>query len=405
MTPATPVNGVTTAAATGVATSAPVAFATPLASSGTTTRRGFLGAFFRPQATPPFGVFAVSSPQTAPIPYPRASSTLFGASGYCDAVAANGYSITSGFVVDSTKLDNIVNLGVKWTRTPAPSFFDDLTRIFGTYAFGDFDSAQCALLRHNITPLIALEAGPVQYDTVAGVFSPATVATYPSAADFGAWCGAVAAHEVQTFSAVTRYSLPGNEVNSNPQLFPGGESQISAYSQACYHAVKAAQPASVVYGFELNTDGGLDPAAFVQRLYDDGCRVGTCYDALSIHFSLRYPAPPANTPCYPAIGGDYTMQCITAIQNAAHAPIHVIIGETVYTVPGSVPDEATKAAAAVAEMNTFSASSIIDGASWSNVDECASYPTGFFSDGCLVDVSGNKLPAYSALSAQAAASF
>ena len=88
-------------------------------------RPGFLGAFFRPQDHPPFGVFSVYSKQTAPLPYPQPSTVLFGPQGYCDRVAANGVSISSGYQVDAAKLADIVELGVRWTRTPPSQFFDD----------------------------------------------------------------------------------------------------------------------------------------------------------------------------------------------------------------------------------------------------------------------------------------
>lgn len=376
-------------------------------SSAPVVRRGFLGAFFRSEGTTPFGVFSVYSRQMAPSPYPTPGTKLFGPSGYCDAVAANGVSISSGYVVDAAKLANIVDLGVKWTRTSPAQFFDDGSHIFGPgkYSFGDFDSAQCALVRHHITPLIALEAGPVQYNVIPDQFSPRTMPTYKTAADFGNWCSAVAKHETKIFTSVYRYSLPGNEVNSNPQLFPGGESQIAQYSEACYQAIKAVQPKAFVYAFELNMDGKLDPAAFVQRLYDLGCKVGTCYDGISIHLSLRHPIPPVTTPCYPKPGGEYSMQCIADIQSAAHAPIHVIIGETVYTVPGSVADETTKAKAVVAEMKAFAADKYVDGANYANIDECDLYASGYFVGGCLVDSLGNRLPGYIALKALSAADF
>ena len=227
-----------------------------------------------------------------------------------------------------------------------------------------------ALVRHHITPLIALEAGPVQYDAIPGQFSPKTLAQYKTAADFGRWCGVVATHERQIFTTVTRYSLPGNEVNSNPDLFPGGDAQIASYSQACYKAVKAADPNAYVYGFELNMDRNAEPVALVARLVALGCKPGTCYDGIAIHLSLRYPIPAPATPCYPKPGGDYSLQCISDIQAAAKAPIHVIVGETVYAVPGSVRDEAMKAQAVVAAFKAFARDPAVDGVNYANVDEC-----------------------------------
>jgi hypothetical protein len=324
---------------------------------------------------------------------------MLGSSGYCDEIAANGASIDGSYAVSPQKLTNLIDLGARWTRMPVSQFFVDLSHIFpNTYAFGTLDAAQCiSLLYHNIRPVIGLEAGPVQYNATPGKFSPVTVPTYETAADFGQYCGVIAAHEHSVFPSVNQFSLPGNEVNSDPQLFPGGNTQIAAYSKACYAAVKAANPSAFVYGFELNMDASVNAPAFVSQMAALGCKVGTCYDGIAMHLSLQYPIPAANVPCAPAPGGAYGMQCVTAIENAAQAPIHVLISETVYTVPGSVPDEQTKAAAVVAAFTAFAANPTVDGVSYANVDECALYPSGGFYDGCLIDTSGNNLPAFYSL--------
>ncbi len=363
-------------------------------------RAHFLGAFFRASGTPPFGVFSVYSKQEAPEPYPAPSSTLFGAHGYCDEVAANGLSISTGYLVDKAKIRNIVDLGVKWTRTSPSAFFDDTSHIFDHYSFGDFDSAQCALARAGIVPTIGIDPGPVQYDAVEGQFSPKSRPIYPTAADFGTWCGAVVRHETQIFTAVRRYTLPGNEVNSNDVGFPGGDAQIASYAQACYHAVKRVQPSAFVYGFELNMDARADPVGFVQRMYDAGCKQGTCYDGLSLHLSLRYPIATSGGSCR-----DGSVGCIAEIQAAAHAPVHVLIGETVYVIPANVPDENVKATAIVAAMKAFAAQPDVDGVNYANVDECDLYPSGYFVNGCLVDSLGKKLAGYTALQALAKSAF
>jgi hypothetical protein len=372
------------------------------------SRAGFVGAFFRPQGAPPFGIFSTPSSMVAPQPYPAAGVTLSGTSGYCSQIAANGRSIETGYLVDAAKLAHITNLGVGWTRMPAPQFSDDGSHIFGPgqYSFADLDSAECnTLVDHGIQPVVGLEAGPVQYNVTPGQLSPQSFPQYQTAGDFGQWCGAVAAHERTVFPSVTRFSLPGNEVNTNPQLFPGGISQIASYSQACYAAIKAANPAAFVYGFELNMDGALNAPDFVRQLYALGCKPGTCYDGIAMHLSLRYPIPAPSTPCYPNPGGDYSMQCVADIQAAAQAPIHVLISESVYPVPSAVPDEATKALAVAAEFTAYAANAAVDGVSYANVDECGVYPSGYFSGGCLVSSVGTLLPAYTALAQLAAGHF
>lgn len=379
--------------------------------TGITNRHSFVGAFFRAEGPPPYGIFSAKGMQIAPVPYPTlppAGASVTGSSGYCDRVAANGASIDGSYPVDATKLSNVINLGARWTRMPVSQYFVDESHVFGSgvYAFGTMDAAQCvSYAYHNIKPVIGLEAGPVEYNAIPGKFSPQQVPTYKSPSDFGQWCGVVAAHERAVFPGVTQYSLPGNEVNSNPQLFPGGEPQIAAYSKACYAAVKAANPTAFVYGFELNTQAGLNPAGFVSRLAALGCGVGTCYDGIAMHLTLVYPIPSSTTPCFPHPGGAYSMQCISDIQTAAGSAVHVLISESVYTVPGNAPDEATKAQATVAAFTAFAANPTVDGVSYANVDECALYPSGYFSGGCLIDTSGKALPAWYSLQWLAAQHF
>ncbi len=332
------------------------------------------------------------------------STNLFGTHGYCDAVADNGLSISSGYTVDAKKLANIVDLGVAWTRTAVSPNFDDQSHIFGPgrYSFADFDSAQCALLRHRIVPIVGIEGGTVQYNAVAEQYSPTALPNYKTAADFGQWCGVVATHEMHTFRTVSRYSLPGNEVNSDQATWPGGDAQIASYAQACYRAIKAVDPHAFVYGFELNMDKHVDGPGFVGRMYDLGCKVGTCYDAVSIHMFMPYPLPAADSPCYP----NYSLECVTEIQKSAHDPsLHVLIGETAFLIPATVPDEATKAKAVVEAMRAFASVPAIDGVNYANVDECDLYSSGYFVGGCLVDSLGHRLPAYTALEALAKSAY
>jgi hypothetical protein len=371
-------------------------------------RRGFLGAFYRAVGSPAYGVFSASATPVTPQPYPTPGTTLFGAAGYCDQVAANGVSISTGQPVDPTKLSNIVNLGVKWTRMTVSATFIDQSHIFTptSFSFLTLDAAQCALERQNITPVVGLEAGPVDYDATPGTYSPTTVPTYKTAADFGAYCGAVAQHENAVLGPVTRYSIPDNEANTDTTMFPGGATQVAAYSEACYAAIKAAQPKAFVYGLELNMSYNVGATAFVKTLAGLGCKTGTCYDGISIHLFMPYPIPSTSTPCFPNAGGNYDIQCVTDIRTAAgNASLHVLIGETAFMVPSTVPDEATKALAVVAAMNLFAADPNIDGVNYANVDECALYPTGEFAGGCLIDIAGDPLPAYGALSTLATAAY
>ena len=90
---------------------------------------------------------------------------------------------------------------------------------------------------------------------------------------------------------------------------------------------------------------------------------------------------------------------------ATHAPVHVIIAETGYFVPSSIRDEQQKATAVVAAFETFAADPFVDGVNYANVDECDSYPSGYFVGGCLIDSLGTRLPAYAALAHLAARAY
>jgi hypothetical protein len=393
-----------TPAPTPTPTAKPSPSPSPAAS---TMRPGFLGAFFRSIGPVPYGVLSATAPVVAPNPYPSPETNLFGSTGYCDRVAANGVSISTGNFVDPTKLANIVNLGVGWTRETLLANYIDQSHIRGpsAYTWGEFDSAQCAVLRNGIAPLIAIQAGPVNYDATPGVYSPTVLPNYKTASDFGQFCGVIATHESQTFG-VTRYSIPGNEVNDDPVTWPGGPAEIAAYTQACYRAIKSVQPNATVYGLELDMDETINPPAFVQTLYGLGCGPGTCYDAISVHIFFPYPLAPNGSPCYPAVGGNYDLACLTNIQTAAHAPnLHLLIGETSYMVTSTVPSESAKSIAVTSMMQMLAAQPYIDGASYANVDECALYPTGYYSGGCLINTAGVRLPAYGTLASLAKSAF
>ena len=333
---------------------------------------------------------------------------MTGQNSYCDGPATNGASIDGSYPVDTTKLNNLIFLGARWARMPVNQFVTDTSHVLGagSYQWAALDAAQCiAYTYHQIKPILGLEAGPVQYNTSTTGISPGSVPIYKSAADFGTWCGAVVTHEKSVFPGVTQYSLPGSESNTNPTGFAGGEAQIAAYSKACYAAIKAANPNTFVYGFELNMDGQAGATQFVSDEVALGCKVGTCYDGIAMHFSLRYPVPASTVPCYPNPGGDYSMQCISDIQKATgQSSTHILISETVYTVTGSAPSEQAKADAITGEMALFAGIPTIDGVAYANIDECADY-SGFFANGCLIDMAGNHLPAWNALQWMATQNF
>jgi hypothetical protein len=83
----------------------------------------------------------------------------------------------------------------------------------------------------------------------------------------------------------------------------------------------------------------------------------------------------------------------------------VLISESVYSIPESVPDEATKALAVVADMTALAGLGSVDGVAYADVDECALYVGTAFQNGCLINAPGQQLSAYGALEALATADF
>ena len=199
-------------------------------------------------------------------------------------------------VLDAAKTKNILDIGATWTRGSMSPFFTDQT-IYGAGHY-DWSAADIVIAwdrSNGIEPFIGIEAGPVQINDSPGTFAPHTVDRYPTASAFAAYCGAAAAH----FSPVAHsYSIPGNEINTNPQQFPT-VADAASYMSACYAAIKAADPSAFIYGLELNMDGQAGATAYVTSLLARGCGPGTCYDGISAHLSLALSHPRAGHPLLP----------------------------------------------------------------------------------------------------------
>jgi hypothetical protein len=286
----------------------------------------FLGAFYRTEGSPPFGMFAAGNASNqAPVPYPAPNpSNLFGAGGFCTTVATNGKSILTANPVDNTKIANLVALGVQWTRGGPSPIVTDYTHVVGdgTYHWAQWDAAVCAQLKNGITPTVNVDSGPVYYDTLANVNAGTANGqpTYKSPADYAAWGAAVAQHDQTYFgNAMLRYTIAvKNEVNTiavplgggaaqsglvndpgfsddmisqsnNPTLYQGRSGAI-LYQTAIYTAIKAVNPNIMALAGELNMDPASDPFGFITLEYASGLRLGNGFDGWSEHIN------PANHP-------------------------------------------------------------------------------------------------------------
>ena len=301
---------------------------------------------------------------------------------------------TSTGSLDPTKTQNILDIGASWTRFETSPYFIDQTFFGpGRYDFANVDTLENWEKSHNIEAVVGIEAGPVQVNDNPAVFAPHEIPVYSTSAAFATYCGVMANH--MSGLGVHSFSEPGNEINADTTKFPNGAASVAPYARDCYKAIKAADPSAFVWGLELSEDGSLNPAGFVKNLLALGCGPGTCYDGISVHLSLRYPIPPAGTPCYPNAGGDYGVACVSDAANASGNPaLPMMIGETVITWSGMVPDAATKAIADPAELRAFAAMPSVRYINFANLDECALYPSGYFANGCLVDLNNAHVPAW-----------
>lgn len=99
-------------------------------------RRGFLGAFFRPVGTTPFGVFSVYSKRTAPEPYPNPSTKLFGKNG--NSMPSRARRVACHGLRRRSKNSRISSTSACAARVPRPRpNYDNRSHAFGpgTYAF------------------------------------------------------------------------------------------------------------------------------------------------------------------------------------------------------------------------------------------------------------------------------
>lgn len=393
--------------------------ASTTANSGTpiTNAKSFIGAFARPYGGngAPEGMFQVGVTQTSPQPYPSPTTLLYGSTGYCDHVATNGVSISTGYPLDYYKMVDIVQLGVQWTRSEINPFYDDLSHLTpgGTYNFTDADSVECGLLRNAITPAVYINAGPVQYGTFA---SPVTNAVYKSPSDYAGYCTAVAQHQAAIFPQVTKFGIPTNEPNessppaigdvsltNNPTLYAGVQG-LALYSAACYKAIKAVNPNYIVYWGELIVGQSSDLPGIFTSMYANGCRIGSCFDAFDLHFSvinnplLTYDL--ANNGFQFNDGAVWPLlnniQTAVAQAGETRLPLHIIFGESgfaptvpsLYTMFGNAIDQAFMwghMLLAGETTTTLGPGPIIDGISVANVDENCEYAgTQFANAGVMV---------------------
>jgi hypothetical protein len=312
--------------------------------------------------------------------------------------------------VDAVKGQDIIDAGVQMARTGYQTIYDDTTGMGGTYSFSDEDPLITWLLAHKIVPLMELDAGPKRYGTL-GKNTAESLMHNPT--EYADWCSAAATHLRATFpslgvSVPAYFSMPRNEPNStggwdasqtdNPTLYAETASGPALYMKSCYAAVKKIIPNAEVYGGELATNVAGNAYAMPQQLmqwYAAGCRIGTCFDGVTLHISPIGDPSQHFKNCFETNNG-WTFACLTEMQAIATShgdpTLHAMITETEMTSVQNSNDSAGDEPGQAWWTSQTLASAVknpdIDGIFWANIDEDALYPKGSpFYGGSLVDTS------------------
>jgi len=318
---------------------------------------------------------------------------------------------------------NLVALGTNIARTSYEEFFIDLTYMFGSYpnnpqydpkGWARDDRLISWMLANNIVPYIDVSDNVVQD---AGT----TNNRYRSPSDYGQWCTAVANHVRATYpqigtSVPAMFGIPENEPNNSG---PNSSAAILApYMKSCYGALKAVIPNATVYAGELAL--GIPPPndsiTYLNALYASGCRTGVCWDAWSIHGLFLDPNPCATCE-YPQLFGQalspgftqgvgWRWQYVNDLQAVATAhgdPVpHLMVtefGVTAQTIAQGGYGPNGQAKYLSDDFTLARQNATIDGAFWMNVDTDQQYVGTEFYGGALVDVNGNRRPAFAAYQA------
>ena len=296
------------------------------------------------------------------------------------------------------------------TRTPISTFFDDATGLGGSYSFAHDDPAIAWLVSHGIVPFFELDAGPKLYGSYS---SSAQQPLMHNPAEYGKFCAATTAHLRATYPALgasmpAYFTMPINEPNNggwdasrtdNPALYAESAGGEALYMKTCYAAIKAVFPNAHVYGGELATAAESSPTSMpneLARWYGLGCRVGVCFDGVSLHISPIGNPSERFTHCIEPNNG-WTFFCVNEMQAVARKfgdrALHAMITETgITSVPNantSAGDEPGQAWWASQALKAALADASIDGIFWTNLNTDKLYgPSSIFYGTSLIDTSG-----------------
>lgn len=313
--------------------------------------------------------FAFKTPITVAIPAPI-RSTLGEPYRYGSVERPFSYSLAGGTA--DQQIAVMASAGARFARIDYPASQIEPQR--GQFAFGTEDAILAKLAAKGITEMPIIEQYSVPAWASGGAPYPAT---FTNPADFAAYAGTIVSHLRAVAPQVTHVelfnepNLDGWWTNTNA-LYAGKDgSATAAYAQAAYAAIKAANPAMIVVGPALG-DGGptIDPRTFLTTMMQHGCRVGTCWDALSVH-TYRWSDPTYSVD--PAAMNRFTiyqdLQRIALANGDTHIP-HVFITEWAFsTDPSSASsfDPKVQARFLALGFNLMLSDPTVDGIVWTNL--------------------------------------
>jgi hypothetical protein len=314
---------------------------------------------------------------------------------YRYGVLAHPYPFSLGGPSAAHMIDMMATAGVRFVRIDYCG--DQIEHERDRFDFSIEDRIADALAARGITELPILD----QYCAPAwgnGGFPYPAIWENPEA--YGRFAGAVAAHVAARYPHITRVEL-FNEPNligwwvnrADPAYADPDGSAAAAYMHAAYAAIKSASARLTVVGPALGSGGHeVDPRAFFERLYTDGCRRGVCWDVLSIH-NYRWVNPTFAVP----ESAPNRFNIYRAIQEIAaehgDSGTHVMLTEWGYSTidsPDGV-DPKTQAAYVGLGFNLMLADPTVDGIVYVNLQNPA---TDFWGQTALVEPDFTPKPAY-----------
>jgi hypothetical protein len=314
-----------------------------------------------------------------------------------DATAPFGIldSLDPPYPIDRQKLAVLISQGVQIARTEISPFF--VNPAPGVYNFSKFDPVIDALEDHGIKSYIEIRASPVQ--GWANSHSERTSPMYAKPADYAKFCAAVAMHLTMKYPSIKKVAIADNEPNFSYNWRDEMGAELSGdaayrdytgagealYLKPCYAAIKAVAPTLQVFAPEVGFGGSIDAIPFLENLYTNGCRVGVCFDGLSMHLSPYNNMIYSTRQCF-YHGAGWTGRCYKDMQAVcvAHGDPKppVILSETGYSTAPITQgfDEAGQAYLMSKEFALLEADPTVVGVYWSYIDSPAATSGTYFGE-------------------------